>query len=283
MADPSFDRLGPIIPTSPVVVSVPHGGRDYPHAMAAAIRVPIAELVTLEDRHVDALARAAHGDEAMLVQRTPRAWIDLNRSELERDPMIDDGADPRRQPTPSLKLRSGLGLVPRRVGAIDDIWRSRLRGRDVEARIAQHHRPYHAALAGALAAARARFGTAVLVDLHSMPPLGRPGEAAQIVFGDRFGRSAAARFVGRIEAEADAAGIAHALNTPYAGGHILDVHAAPDRGMHAVQIEIDRQLYLDAMLDRPGPGLAACALVLRRMLASLADEARALPLPVAAE
>lgn len=285
MADPgsSFDRLGPVIPTSPLVVSVPHGGRAYPAAMAAAVRVPIAELIALEDRHVDSLALAAHGNEVMLVQRTPRAWIDLNRSEHERDPLIDDGADPRRQPTPSLKLRSGLGLVPRRVGTIDDIWRSRLRARDVEARIAEHHRPYHAALGQALAAARARFGTAVLVDLHSMPPLGPVGEAAQIVFGDRFGRSAAARFVSRIEAEGDAAGIAHALNTPYAGGHILDVHAAPDRGIHAVQIEVDRGLYLDAALDRPGAGLAACARLLRRMFAALADEARATPLPVAAE
>ena len=279
--DRSFVRIGPALPTSPLVVSVPHAGRDYPAAMARAMRVPIADIVALEDRHADALAMAARTDETMLIQQRPRAWIDLNRGEHERDPMLDDGADPRRQPAPSLKLRSGLGLVPRRVGTVGEIWRGRLRAADVEARIADDHRPYHAALAQALAAARARFGVAVLVDLHSMPPLGP--DAAQIVFGDLFGRSAATRFVSRIEAEADAAGIAHALNTPYAGGHILDTHAAPTRDIHAVQIEVDRRLYLDAALDAPGPGLAATARLLRRMLAALADEARGAPLPVAAE
>ncbi len=279
----SFDRLGATVPSCPVVVSVPHGGRDYPAAMLAAIRAPVMALRPLEDRHVDTLARAAHHDEAMLIQRVPRAWIDLNRSEQERDPLLDDGVNPKHQSAPSLKLRSGLGLVPRRVGAVDEIWRGRLRGTDVTARIINDYRPYHAAVAAALRAARARFGCAVLVDLHSMPPLGVPGEAAQIVFGDRFGRSAAARFVARIEAETAAAGIAHALNTPYAGGHILSAHGAPARGLHAVQIEIDRRLYLDDAFDQPGAGLAATAALLRRMFAALADEALAGRSAIAAE
>ena len=280
---PCFNRLGPPVPVSPVIVSVPHAGRDYPPEMRAALRVPVEALLLLEDRHVDALARAAHGAETLLIQRRARAWIDLNRAEHERDPMLDDGADLRRQPTPSLKLRSGLGLVPRRVAPVGDIWRGRLRAGEVEARLARDHRPYHAALAQALAAARARFGVAVLVDLHSMPPLGPIGETAQIVFGDRFGNSAGSRFVSRIEGEAMAAGIAHALNTPYAGGHILDTHADPARRIHGVQIEIDRRLYLDAALDQPGPGLAATAALLRRMLAALADEALASAMPLAAE
>lgn len=279
----SFDRLGPREPLSPVVISVPHAGRDYPAAMRAALRAPVNALLPLEDRYVDALARAARGEETMAIQRMPRAWIDLNRSELERDPLLDDGANPTRQPAPSLKLRSGLGLVPRRVGSVNEIWRGRLRAGDVAARIERDHRPYHAAIADALRAARARFGTAVLVDLHSMPPLGPVGEAAQIVFGDRFGRSAAARFVARIEAVADAHGVAHALNTPYAGGHILDLHGDPVRGIHAVQIEFDRRLYLDAMLDQPGPGLPAAADLLREMLAALADEALGTRDAIAAE
>lgn len=264
-------------------MSVPHGGRDYPAAMLAAIRAPVLALRPLEDRHVDTLARAARGDEAMIIQRVPRAWIDLNRSEQERDPLLDDGANPKYQPAPSLKLRSGLGLVPRRVGAVEEIWRGRLRGTDVTARIINDYRPYHATVAAALRAARARFGCAVLVDLHSMPPLRGPGDAAQIVFGDRFGRSAAARFIARIEAEATATGIGHALNTPYAGGHILDAHGAPARGLHAVQIEIDRRLYLDDALDQPGAGLAATAALLRRMFAALADEALAGRSAIAAE
>ena len=279
----SFDRLGPATPGSPVVVSVPHGGRDYPGAMAEMLRVPLAMLRPLEDRHVDSLARAALAGETAVIQRTPRAWIDLNRAEHERDPLVDAGADPRRDGAASARMRSGLGLVPRRAAGNGDIWRRRLSAEAVMARIHGHHRPYHAALALALAAARARFGVAILVDLHSMPPLGRAGEAPQIVFGDRFGRSAAARFVARLEAEAEAAGIVHALNTPYAGGHILDQHSAPACGIHAVQIEIDRALYLDPALVAPGPGLAPTAALVRRMLDALADEAMAGATAIAAE
>lgn len=276
MAQPahSFDRHGPALPVSPVVLSVPHAGRDYPAALRAAIRVPIEALTMLEDRHVDLVALRAHRAETLIIQRPARAWIDLNRAEHERDPKLDDGADATRQPAASAKLRSGLGLVPRRIASTGDIWRKRLSDAEVRARIAADHRPYHAALAEALAAARARFGVAILIDVHSMPPLGA-GHAAQIVFGDRFGKSAAARFVGRLEALADAMGVAHALNSPYSGGHILDHHARPAQGIHAIQIEFDRRLYLDAALDAPGPGLSATAGLLRRMIDAVTDEALA--------
>lgn len=266
----SFDLCGSLdAPMSPVVLSVPHAGRDYPLALRTALRVPIEALTVLEDRHVDALAHAARRTETMLVQRPARAWIDLNRAESERDPKIDDGVSPTAQPAESAKLRSGLGLVPRRAGRAGDLLHRRLSNTEVIARIRADHRPYHDALAGALAAARARFGVAVLVDLHSMPP---PGEA-EIVFGDRFGRTAASRFIHRIEAEAEAAGLAHALNTPYSGGHILERHADPARQVHAIQIEWSRALYLDTAMDAPGPGLARAARTLRAMLDALADEA----------
>lgn len=266
----SFDVAGSLdAPASPVVLSVPHAGRDYPLALRGMLRVPVEALTVLEDRHVDALAHAARGGETMLVQRPARAWIDLNRAESERDAKIDDGVSPMSRPIESAKLRSGLGLIPRRAGRAGDLLRRRLSNEEVIARIRADHRPYHAALDRALTAARARFGVAVLIDLHSMPP---PGHA-EIVFGDRFGRSAANRFVHRIEAAAEAAGLIHALNTPYSGGHILDRHADPARGIHAVQIEWSRALYLDATMDVPGPGLARAARTLRAMLDALADEA----------
>ncbi|TPG38001.1 N-formylglutamate amidohydrolase [Sphingomonas koreensis] len=278
----SFDVLGSLdAPASPVVLSVPHAGRDYPLALRAALRVPLEALVALEDRHVDRLAHAARGSETILVQRPARAWIDLNRAESERDPRIDEGAARSAQPQPSAKLRSGLGLVPRRVGRAGDLWRRRLSDAEVTARIVADHRPYHAALGRVLASARQRFGVAILLDVHSMPSLG-PGGAG-IVFGDRFGRAAAARFVHRLEGEAEAAGIGHALNSPYSGGHILDRHADPRSGVHAVQIEWDRALYLDEALDSPGPGLPRVATLLRRMIAALADEATAGAMPLAAE
>lgn len=279
----SFDRYGDVEPASPVVLSVPHAGRDYPLVLRAALRVPVAALLPLEDRHVDTLALAAHGRETMFVQRVARAWIDLNRGERERDPGIDDGANRQAMPIMSAKLRGGLGLVPRRVSGVGEIWQRRFEGAEVTARIAQDHRPYHAALADALVRARARFGVAVLLDLHSMPSIA-PGEgAAGIVLGDRFGRSAATRFVHRLETECMAAGIACALNAPYAGGHILDAQAKPAAGIHAIQIEIDRALYLDAALDRPGDGLAATARLLRRMIDAVVDEALAAPAAIAAE
>lgn len=282
-ASGSFDRFHTAPVRSPVVVSVPHAGRDYPVALQAAIRVPIKALLVLEDRHVDRVAVTAVGDEALFVQRTARAWIDLNRAEHERDPKLDEGADPTRLPAPSAKLRSGLGLIPRRVARAGDIWQRRLSNADVTARIEADHRPYHAAIAAALAEARARFGIAVLIDLHSMPPLGPPGDVAQVVFGDRFGKSAGTRFVDRLAAEATAAGLLSALNTPYSGGHILATHGRPANGIHAIQIEFDRRLYLDESLDAPGPGLAATATLLRRMLDSVTDEALSGTMALAAE
>ena len=279
----SFDRYGADEPASPVILSVPHAGRDYPLALRAALRVPLVALVPLEDRHIDAVAIAAQQRETMLVQRVARAWIDLNRSEQERDPGMDDGASRQAMPQQSARMRGGLGLVPRRVSGVGEIWRRRLDGDEVVARIMLDHRPYHAALADALTRARARFGTAVLLDLHSMPPLTRAQGPARIVLGDRFGRSAATRFVHRLESEILAAGITPGLNAPYAGGHILDVQGRPAQGIHAVQIEFDRTLYLDPALDGPGDGMAAMVALLRRMIDAVADEALALPGAIAAE
>lgn len=275
---PSFDRHGPEQPVSPVILSVPHAGRDYPLPLRAALRVPLASLLPLEDRHADTLAIAARGAETLFAARQARAWIDLNRAEHERDPRIDEGAEPLSEGTMSLKLRSGLGLVPRRAGGAD-LWRRSFADEEVRERIERDHRPYHAALAAALAAARDRFGVAVLLDIHSMPPLAAGG--ARIVIGDRFGRSAAGRFVARIEGVVHAAGVRTAVNTPYAGGHVLDRHADPAGDIHAVQLEIDRTLYLDRRREQPGPGFEVTAALLRRIIDTVAEEA--LPLAAAAQ
>ena len=275
MDDPApFARLGPAVPAGPVVVSVPHAGRHYPAAMARLVRPPLARLATLEDRHVDRVAIAAAelaGSAAppMLVATAARAWIDLNRGEEERDRMIDPAA--RGDLAPSAKVRSGLGIVPRRAPGVGDFWRGPLAAADVDMRIATIHRPFHEALASLLAATRARFGVAVLLDLHSMPPLGRA--RPQLVFGDRFGDSAAGRFVHRLQSVAENARVPSALNAPYAGGHVLVRHGAPGSGIHAVQVELDRSLYLDARMDQPGPGLMPTAALVAAIIDALADEA----------
>lgn len=278
---PSFDRLAATPPSSPVVISVPHAGRDYPLPLKTALRVPLAALLPLEDRLVDAVARAARSDQAMLVQHRARAWIDLNRAEHERDPLLDEGAETIAPAQQSAKLRSGLGLVPRRVSGAGDLWARRFSDAEVTARIVGDHRPYHAAVAAALEAAQARFGVAVLLDLHSMPPLGPGG--TRIVLGDRFGHAAAPRFVDRAEAICVTHGFSVARNAPYAGGHILERHARPAIGIHAIQLELDRTLYLDRKLHAPGAGFARVVDMVRAMLAALADEALTLPLAAAAE
>ncbi len=271
MEGTSFERLGASEPASPVVLSVPHAGREYPPALFAALRAPAAALSALEDRYVDAVARMARRARTALVATRARAWIDLNRGEDERDPRVDEGA--LGLPVRSAKVRGGLGLVPRRAASASDLWRGRFAADEIARRIAADHRPYHRAIADALASARTRFGVAVLLDLHSMPPLGagRP----RVVVGDRFGRAAAPRFVARVEQAA--AGHSVARNTPYAGGHILDRHGAPMRGVHAIQVELDRRLYLDERLDRPGAGLVLTAALVERMLEALEEEAIGAP------
>lgn len=276
--NPSFRLHGPAEPLSPVILSVPHAGRDYPLALRAALRVAPAALLPLEDRHADTLALAAQGGETIIVAQRARAWIDLNRAEHERDARVDEGATALPEGALSPKLRSGLGLVPRRVSGAE-LWRRRFADEEIRERIERDHRPYHAALGKLLDAAQARFGVAVLLDIHSMPPLATG--SARIVIGDRFGRSAASRFVGRIESIAHAARLRCAVNSPYAGGHILDRHADPARNVHAIQVEVDRTLYLDRRRDQVGTGFDTTAALLRRIIDAVADEA--MPLAAAAE
>lgn len=266
-------------PASPVVISVPHAGRDYPLSLRAALRSSLAAAQLLEDRHVDAVAHAARTTETLLVQLRPRAWIDLNRAEDERDPAVDEGASVA---TGSAKVAHGLGLIPRRGGA-GELWRRRWSDAEVAARIASDHRPYQLALGRALAATRARWGVAVLLDLHSMPPLTGAAKGVGVVLGDCWGETAAPRLVAAAESAAEAMGMRVQLNTPYAGGHILARHGRPATNVHAVQLELDRSLYLDRALDRPGPGLAHTARLVRRVIAALADEALGYAAPLAAE
>jgi N-formylglutamate amidohydrolase len=277
---------GPEKPLTPLVVAIPHAGRTYPAELALMSRLGEWQLRGLEDRYSDLLA----GDPAMAAHRhirslIARAWIDLNRSPIELDVEMVARPDRARFATrPSTRTRGGLGLIPRRIVA-GDIWKEMLAGDDIAARIATHHRPYHDAIDRALAAALHRFGVAILIDLHSMPPgRARIGEILpHIVIGDLHGRSSANEFVDRAMAEAEAAGFRARLNAPYAGGHTLALHGKPRHNIHAIQVEIDRALYLDAALDQPGPGLPAMARWVARLGDALIDQALAAPFALAAE
>ncbi|MET0365677.1 MAG: N-formylglutamate amidohydrolase [Sphingobium sp.] len=274
----AYDRYGPDVPTSPVVLSVPHAGRLYRPELLARMRVGADVAQRLEDRGVDWLAHDLIASGAsVVIARTPRAVIDLNRGEREIDP--DMVADlPRGMGLQSsAKLRGGLGLIPRRMPGVAELWRGRLGWDEIAARIETVHRPYHEAVARLLDAARAAHGTAVLIDLHSMPPLPSPGlgmRGAQIVLGDRFGRTAAGSIVAAAQGAAAAMGYEVARNHPYAGDHMIGRHGRPETGVHAIQVEVDRSCYLDAMFEEAGPGLARA----RALVTGIAEGvARAVP------
>lgn len=281
-----FLRLGPALPASPVVIAVPHAGRAYPPALLAAARVPPATLEALEDRHADLLVERAVADgTTALVARRARAWIDLNRNARELDRAMIDPPPPADAVEETSKVRGGLGLIPRRGIGGAELWRRRFSAEDVAARIAADHGPWHAALAALLYAVHARFGVAVLMDLHSMPPLpaGRAGAPPRLVIGDRHGQSAASWVRATLAGQARIAGIGHAINTPYAGGETLARHGRPTAGIHAVQLEIDRALYLAPDLRAPGPGLPGARAFVARAAAALGAAALGSVQPMAAE
>jgi N-formylglutamate amidohydrolase len=259
----------------PVLVSVPHAGRDYPEAIFANLRLAPDALVRLEDRYADLLIRDVMAAKMpAIVAHRARAWIDLNRDERDIDAEMVDGLDSSASPAPSAKQRGGLGLIPRRLSGVGDIWRGRISAQDVAGRIASFHQPYHQAVSVTLAKMRDQFGAAILLDIHSMPPVHpRFGEAApQIVIGDLFGRSAGSRFSELLQERIKQHGINVALNYPYAGDHILHKHGDVRHNIHAIQLEIDRSLYLDDLLREPGAGLPKITRLVSELVQMLTDE-----------
>lgn len=288
-AAPPFIRIGPGRPASPVVLSVPHAGRAYSERLLQASRLPRATLETLEDRLVDRLVwRATAAGATGFVAQAPRAEIDLNRDEREIDPELIAPPLPAIGIVQSARSRGGLGLIPSRITGAGAIWKARIGRAELARRIADIHRPYHAALEAALAAACARFGGAILLDCHSMPPRPRPkpggeGPAATLVFGDRHGTSIAPDLRDAALSAARALGYSAACNAPYAGGYIVARHGRPAEGLHAVQIEIDRSAYLDADLRTPGPGFEGASRLIAAVVQALETRLLRPPEAIAAE
>lgn len=280
---PPFRRLGPEKPGSPVVLSVPHAGRAYSEGLLASARLSRARLESLEDRLVDRLVwRAVEAGAAALVADSPRAEIDLNRDERELDPAMVMPRPAAEATVESPRTRGGLGLIPARIAGSGAIWRQRIAAAEVERRVERIHRPYHAALEAELQAVRSRFGIAILLDCHSMPPRGAGGEAG-VVLGDRHGGSMAETLVAAAEAAARGAGFKVARNAPYAGGYITERHGRPPRGIHALQLELDRSLYLAPDLRTTGPGFDRTARLVAAIAGALAAAALEPPEAIAAE
>ena len=285
---PPFFRIGPERPVSPVILSVPHAGRDYGPHLLKATRLDQAALETLEDRLVDRLVwRATAAGATAFIARAPRAEIDLNRDAREIDPSLVTPTLPSATLVQSARTRGGLGLIPSRITGSGPIWRERIPRAELERRVETIHAPYHAALAAALGHARARFGEAVLLDCHSMPPRPRPhGERdgiAAIVFGDRHGTTIAADLLDAALAAARALGYRASCNAPYSGGYIVARHGRPREGVHAVQIEIDRSAYLDKDLRTPGPGFEGVSRLIAAVVQALEAHVLRPPEAIAAE
>ena len=287
VSEPAFDLYGAIVPRHPVVFSVPHAGRDYSEGLLASARVDLATLRRLEDRWVDLITHPLIERGCnVLVARAVRALIDLNRNEREIDPAMIADMPRGAAVQSSAKLRGGLGLFPRRLPGAPELWRQPMRWDEARARIEQIHRPYHAAIRQSLLAARDAHGQAILIDLHSMPPI--PSSAAgqssaTMIFGDRFGRSASSRLVALAAGVAQGHGFLVAHNHPYPGDHVIERHGRPEQRIHAIQIEIDRTLYLDPSLDGPGAGLPLIQKVIGDVADALADELRRSTYALAAE
>ncbi len=247
--------------TTPIVFCSPHSGRTYPTPFLAMSRLSPLMLRRSEDAYVDQLFASAVAHGAPLVAaRFPRAYLDVNREPLELDPKLMDGLLPAGANTASARVAGGLGTIPRLVADGEDIYAGRLPIDAALLRIERLYRPFHAALASVLADTVAQFGVAVLVDCHSMPSASVGAGAAQrpnFVIGDRFCTSCAPEITRTITRFLTGGGYDVQANRPYAGGFITEHYGRPPARVHAVQIEINRALYLDEATLTPHRHFAA--------------------------
>ena len=256
--DRPFRLLQPALQVVPVVVDVPHAGRHYPAGFAEASRLSLASLRRSEDAFVDALfADCIALGAPMLAAEFPRAYLDVNREPYELDPRMFDGRLPAFANTRSMRVAGGLGTIPRVVGDAHEIYPGRIPVEEGLARIEALHRPYHAALRSLIARTQAHFGTCLLVDAHSMPSVGLDREGPRkpdIILGDRFGTSAAGFVTDMAEAAFARQGLSVTRNRPYAGGFITEHYGNPAAGIHALQVEVNRALYMDEARLAPHAG-----------------------------
>ena len=253
--------------TAPFLFASPHSGRLYPQSFLDASRLDPLGLRRSEDAFVDELFACAPALGAgLLSAHFPRAYVDVNRAESELDPTMFDGPIAAHRGARSARVAAGLGVIPRIVREGMEIYRARLPAREVPFRLDAFYRPYHQTLANHLDKMRACFGTAILIDCHSMPPLTRGHD---IVLGDCHGAAAAPALTDYIQCALIDLGFAVGRNTPYAGGYTTSLYGQPTSGVHAVQIEINRALYLDEKRMEKTPGFDVCAQAVRRFVAGL--------------
>lgn len=277
--DPAFEVVEPARLSSPLVLSSPHSGSLYPRSFLASARLDATALRRSEDAFVDELFAGAAGVGAPLLRAFfPRAYLDLNREPYELDPRMFDGRLPPYVNSRSVRVAGGLGTIARLVGDSQEIYAGRLAVEEGLNRIERLYRPYHAALQSLLDRAHRHFGLAILIDCHSMPsmPAGLVGSDKRIhtdvVIGDRYGTSSDRGYVDALERAFRKGSFVVQRNKPYAGGFITEHYGTPLKGFHAIQIEINRSLY---MQERTLQRTADFDLVKHKISAVLSELAQA--------
>jgi len=251
----------------PFVFASPHSGRLYPAGFVAQSKLDPLSLRRSEDAYVDALFSGAVALGApMIAARFPRAFLDVNRAASELDPAMFDGVLGVRVDSANARVNAGLGVIPRVVRDGAEIYADKLSTAEAKDRIARLHEPYHAALARLIDEALQRFGVAILIDCHSMPSA---GSVPDIVLGDRFGASASAQVTRLAESSFERFDFSVARNAPYAGGYTTNLYGRRDDGVHALQIEINRALYLNEHSIAPGADFELVQSRLSQVLQSL--------------
>jgi N-formylglutamate amidohydrolase len=269
-----------------VVFASPHSGNDYPWSF---LRTTLLDEVTIrssEDAFVDQLyAQAPKYGAPLLCAGAPRAFIDLNRDHDELDPALIHGT---RRNTHNPRVASGLGVIPRVVAGSRAIYRGKMPFQDAIDRIDQYWHPYHDKLTQVLDESHAAFGEAILLDCHSMPHEAianiaqTGGKRPDVVIGDRFGASASRNIVEQVEAAFASAGLTVVRNAPFAGAYVAKAYGRPAQNQHAIQIEIDRSIYMDEARIEPNANFTAFKHILTGIIAELSNIGRS-SIRVAAE
>ena len=282
-----FTLTRPYALTSSVVCASPHSGRDYTWSFMRRSALSELTMRSSEDAFVDQLIEDAPRFGAPLLTATvPRAFVDLNRSVDELDPALIDGV---RKSGYNPRVASGLGVIPRVVANSRAIYRGKLSHVEARKRLTDYWFPYHDQLASLLSEAHESFGTALLMDFHSMPheALDTVVRASKVrpnvVLGDRFGASANSDVVDLVEAAFASAGFKVARNTPFAGAYVTQTYGRPSRQQHAIQIEIDRSIYMDEETLTPNANFNDVKQALTAVIADVCEMRRGTSQPVAAE
>ncbi len=277
----------PQVRTSSVVFASPHSGRDYSWDFLRRSMLDEMSIRSSEDAFVDRLFDTAPALGAPLLSSlAPRAYVDLNRGPDELDPALVKGV---KGTTHNPRVASGLGVIPRVVANGRAIYRGKLDLAEAQRRLTEVWHPYHTALQDLLDDSKARFGSAILIDCHSMPHEavqavpGRSGSKPHVVLGDRFGAACAPEIMDRIEMAFANAGLRVARNAPFAGAFITQNYGRPSRRQHAVQVEIDRALYMDERQIRPSQRFSDFRETLRRVVAEIIQSGASSAMPLAAE